>query len=146
MQVVATWTDDDALLAQVAASCNHAALPDLGDPTEVALLQHAAAAHRLSIDEEVVPFTSEGKYMRTRHGAREFIKGGPERVLGLCDAVPDGRALRPRPSPAAGSACSGGRSSTTASFASWASGAWKIHRGTASAKPWRRRLRRGSGP
>jgi P-type Ca2+ transporter type 2C len=32
-----------------------------------------------------VPFSSEEKYMRTRHGDRSFLKGAAERVLGFCD-------------------------------------------------------------
>ena len=86
MEVVAASADDQAQLAQIAASCNHAVLPDIGDPTELALLRWADAqgAERLPIDDEEVPFTSEGKYMRTRHGDRALLKGGPERIFGLC--------------------------------------------------------------
>lgn len=73
-------------LALVGASCNHASLPDLGDPTEIALLSFAEdhAAPRLPIDEEEIPFTSDRKYMRTRHGDQAFVKGAPERVAALC--------------------------------------------------------------
>ncbi|MCO4768874.1 MAG: cation-translocating P-type ATPase [Deltaproteobacteria bacterium] len=78
---------DGPLLAEIAACCNHAALPNLGDPTEVALLRWAdkEGATRLSIDDEEVPFSSEEKYMRTRHGERSFLKGSPERIALLVD-------------------------------------------------------------
>jgi P-type Ca2+ transporter type 2C len=99
MEVVATWTpctEDAPQLAVIGASCNRAALPNLGDPTEVALLRHAASLdiERRPIDHEDVPFTSEGKYMQTRHGAATYLKGSPERILALCDSPPDGVADR----------------------------------------------------
>ncbi len=74
------------LLLQIAASCNRAQLPDLGDPTEIGLLEeaHREQVDRLPIEEEEVPFTSEAKYMRTRHGLRSFLKGAPEVIAGLC--------------------------------------------------------------
>ena len=58
---------DDAL--RIASSCNRAELPDIGDPTEIALLKSAAESsiERLEIDEEELPFTSEAKYMVTTH-------------------------------------------------------------------------------
>jgi len=81
-------------LARLGASCNHAELPELGDPTELALLGFAqeVGAERLPIDEEVVPFTSVNKYMRTRHGQMEALKGAPERILEIVDA-PDEDAV-----------------------------------------------------
>ncbi len=69
---------------EIAASCNHAELPDIGDPTEVALLKRAKedGIQRLPILEEEVPFTSEAKYMVTIHekgGERlRYLKGAPE--------------------------------------------------------------------
>lgn len=91
MTVSAVWlapghaTGDERLLLQIAASCNHAALPDIGDPTEIGLLKHANAkgVERLPIDDEPVPFASERKYMATRHGERLFLKGAPENILQL---------------------------------------------------------------
>lgn len=81
---------DEAALASVFASCSHGALPDTGDPTELALLVWAdrVGSERLPIDEELVPFTSELKYMQTRHGDRVFVKGSPTKVLDLCDSAP----------------------------------------------------------
>ncbi len=87
MSVTDVWVSEggDANdLAQAAASCNRAELPDIGDPTEIALLKHAEAisAERLSIDNEDVPFTSEAKYMVTTHQrdgkSVKFYKGAPE--------------------------------------------------------------------
>lgn len=88
MQVSGIWIpfkDDKALLASVAASCNHAALPNVGDPTEIGLLRYAKeqGAERLPIDDEPVPFTSEQRYMATRHGKRLFFKGAPEKIVEL---------------------------------------------------------------
>lgn len=104
MEVRETWTDGGggtdggvALLALIGASCNRAQLPDVGDPTEVGLLRYAELQHtkRLPIDEEDVPFSAEEKYMQTRHtsialnagGSVSFLKGAPERIVELCDAV-----------------------------------------------------------
>jgi Ca2+-transporting ATPase len=74
---------EEKLLLSIAASCNRAELPNLGDPMEVGLLQEAQARKidRLPIDEEEVPFTSEKKYMQTRHGDLVFLKGAPEVLL-----------------------------------------------------------------
>lgn len=96
MKVVEAWVplrgrskdqqeEDELLMIQIAASCNRARLPDLGDPTEVGLLRYAEerGVDRLPFDEEEVPFTSEEKYMRTRHGERSFLKGAPEKILAL---------------------------------------------------------------
>lgn len=87
MSVTDVWLApgrDEIELAQAAASCNRAELPDIGDPTEIALLKHAdgVSAERLVIDEEDVPFTSEAKYMVTTHlrdGKKvKIYKGAPE--------------------------------------------------------------------
>jgi Ca2+-transporting ATPase len=55
----------------------------------VGLLRFAHQKHveRLAIVEEEVPFTSEGKYMRTNHGAESFLKGAPERIIELCTQI-----------------------------------------------------------
>ncbi len=92
MTVVGNWLSkgaDEKLLARAAASCNRAELPDIGDPTEIALLVYAKekGVERLPIDEEDVPFTSEGKYMITTHieGGKsvKYCKGAVEVVVGL---------------------------------------------------------------
>ncbi len=106
MKVVGTWMNkeahdsasaeasparDEAALMQAMSSCNRAQLPRLGDPTEVGLLEyaHEKGIERLPIDEEEVPFTSEAKYMQTRHGNRSFIKGAPETLAVLCALTSD---------------------------------------------------------
>jgi len=92
MTVREVWLKDDDeheryLLGQIAASCNHAELPDLGDPTEIGLLEYAKKERidRMPIEDEEVPFTSEEKYMQTRHGERSYLKGAPEKILELSD-------------------------------------------------------------
>lgn len=92
MHVIETWTmnpDDADLLVQIGASCNRAQLPDLGDPTEIGLLELAdeRGVGRLPIDLEEMPFTSEERYMRTRHAEARtvsFLKGAPEKIASLC--------------------------------------------------------------
>ncbi len=93
MKVVRSWMNPafskkgeaEEIIAMAGASCNRAQLPDLGDPTELALLTYAEEKKvmRHKIDDEEVPFTSEGKYMQTRHGDRVFLKGAPEKILDL---------------------------------------------------------------
>ncbi len=87
MRVTDAWTfpdGDKKLLIRAAASCNRAELPDIGDPTEIALLKYAEeeGIERLPIEEEDVPFTSEAKYMVTTHQRGDeqakYWKGAPE--------------------------------------------------------------------
>lgn len=91
----APHSDNVKLLLQIAASCNRAQLPDLGDPTELGLLRYAAeqGIERIPWDEEEVPFTSEAKYMRTRHAGVSYIKGAPERVITLCRDIDEDQIL-----------------------------------------------------
>ncbi|MDP7477478.1 MAG: HAD-IC family P-type ATPase, partial [Candidatus Peribacteraceae bacterium] len=88
MRVVDTWLVgdyDNVLLSQIGSSCNRANLPDIGDPTEIGLLEFGKKkyAERLPIDDEEVPFSSEDKYMQTRHGDVVFLKGAPEKMVEL---------------------------------------------------------------
>ena len=88
MKVIDSWLakgQDKSLLALVASSCNRAKLPDIGDPTEIGLLEFGKSegTERLSVDDEEVPFTSESKYMQTLHGDEVFLKGAPETIVGL---------------------------------------------------------------
>ena len=89
MSVVQTWLNsdkyDDEYLGQIAASCNRAQLPNVGDPTEVGLLEFAqsVSSKRLPIDDEPMPFSSEVKYMETVHGDKQFLKGAPEVIFAL---------------------------------------------------------------
>ena len=90
MTVVDSWLakkGDEELLARIASSCNRAVLPDIGDPTEIGLLVFAKKnnVERLPIDEELIPFTSENKYMQTRHGNSVFLKGAPEKLANLAE-------------------------------------------------------------
>lgn len=106
MKVREVWLDlppahhgrgaEEELLIQIAASCNRAKLPDLGDPTEIGLLEYAAEkkVERLKIDDEEVPFTSEEKYMQTRHGNSVFLKGAPEKIISLCTQVHESTVLQ----------------------------------------------------
>ena len=94
MTVADTWVrkvEDEKLLAEIAASCNRAQLPNIGDPTEIGLLEFAVGQNveRLPIDDEPVPFSSEEKYMKTQHGDRFFLKGAPERITTFCPDVSD---------------------------------------------------------
>ncbi len=93
MTVVEEWVRNDSertLLAQIMASCNRAQEPNIGDPTEVALLRYAKEkmAERFRIESEPVPFTSEEKYMITTHEIDghivSFAKGAPEVIERLC--------------------------------------------------------------
>lgn len=89
MSVVESWLNsdkyDEKYLGQIAASCNRAELPNIGDPTEVGLLEFArkAGSERLPIDDEEVPFSSEVKYMQVRCGDRVLLKGAPEKIFAL---------------------------------------------------------------
>ncbi|MAE68564.1 MAG: cation-translocating P-type ATPase [Candidatus Peribacteraceae bacterium] len=88
MKVIDSWVvqgQSKELLAQIASSCNRAKLPDIGDPTEIGLLEFGEMenAKRLVVDDEEVPFTSDSKYMQTRHGNRMFLKGAPEKIVEL---------------------------------------------------------------
>lgn len=92
-EVFAFQGTDVRLLATAAASCNRAELPDIGDPTEIALLRYAESqkVSRLPIDEEEIPFTSEAKYMVTLHTMNgktvRFTKGAPEVIAQFVDAA-----------------------------------------------------------
>lgn len=79
-----------ALLLNIAANCNNAVLPDIGDPTELALLRAADKYEKLDrIDE--VPFSSENKFMITVHDVEgkkiSYVKGAPETILDLCSKI-----------------------------------------------------------
>ncbi|MEM2974509.1 MAG: cation-translocating P-type ATPase [Candidatus Micrarchaeia archaeon] len=81
-----------SLLLDIAASCNNASLPSIGDPTEIALLVAAAKAgieKRERTDE--IPFSSERKWMATIHKIgsteRTYAKGAVEKILSKCDRI-----------------------------------------------------------
>ncbi len=75
---------------EVLQNCNDAVLPNIGDPTEIALLnlsEDFSAILYERIDE--TPFSSDTKWMSTTHeidGEKvEFIKGAPEVVVNQCE-------------------------------------------------------------
>lgn len=95
---------DLAVLVEAMAVCNDAAIAETdggwtltGDPTEGALV---VLARKLGFDAgvyerlAVVPFDSESKLMATLDrlpggGARLFVKGAPDRLLGRCSSQRD---------------------------------------------------------
>lgn len=75
-------------LAEIITFCNNAALPNVWDPTEIALLEMTkdiSLKPRTRIGE--IPFDSDTKYMVTKYEDVDFIKGSVEHVLNLCDKV-----------------------------------------------------------
>jgi len=70
------------------ASCNNASLK-VGDPTEIALVVVAEKAGVKRDENRVdeLPFTSERKYMLTKHRDIVYVKGALEKVLGMCKYV-----------------------------------------------------------
>jgi Ca2+-transporting ATPase len=75
-----------------------------GDPTEGALIVSAMKAGMNAEEEKekyeqiaIIPFESDRGYMATLHKHRGkkiiFIKGAPEKVLGMCSNTPDGRGF-----------------------------------------------------
>ncbi|MFH1592700.1 MAG: calcium-translocating P-type ATPase, SERCA-type [Candidatus Woesearchaeota archaeon] len=83
----------------VAASCNNSALPNIGDPTELALLVLAKKGGVNKIEERVreFPFDAKEKYMSTTHRIHgeevTFLKGAPEKILGFCDYIEIGEKI-----------------------------------------------------
>lgn len=104
MAVTAHWLPEGRKksdLLEAAAACNRAELPDIGDPTEIALLKAAKEENidRLPIEGEDVPFTSEAKYMQTTHVRKnssvKFWKGAPE-VIARFVALAEGQQILQR--------------------------------------------------
>jgi Ca2+-transporting ATPase len=86
-------TGSARLALRIGASCNNAHSLEVGDPTEIGLLEAAqkCGIDRLEIEEEDVPFTSLNLHMMTTHctddGHIKYIKGAPEKVFSLCTHV-----------------------------------------------------------
>ena len=80
-------------LLLASASCNNAELPNIGDPTELALLVMARKGdvNRLKQRTHEIPFDSNKKYMITTHKLHHeevsFLKGAPEIILNFCDYI-----------------------------------------------------------
>ncbi|MEK6952925.1 MAG: cation-translocating P-type ATPase [Nanoarchaeota archaeon] len=80
-------------LINIGVNCNNSSLPDLGDPTELALLVLGKKAKidklKTRIDEE--QFSSEKKYMSATYIINnekiKFIKGAPEVILKFCNYI-----------------------------------------------------------
>jgi len=105
---------DLADVARVAILCNDATLREVdgewkleGDPTEGALLTLALKAGLDSRFEaealpriDVIPFESEHRFMATLHHdhaghALAFVKGAPERIIGMCSMHREGGQDKP---------------------------------------------------
>ncbi len=113
MQATAVWTDAgelelagarppgpaEASLAEALAACNNAEVgPDAGDPTELALLQAAAAlgadvtlAAREAARRKAFRFDAALRVMSTidelQDGLHVHLKGAPEEVIALCTSI-----------------------------------------------------------
>ncbi len=82
---------DAELALRVMAACNEASLPELGSPTELALLRYAAGrgVERAVIEGQsprahVVPFDSRSRSMRVElEDGRAYVKGAPEAIAEL---------------------------------------------------------------
>lgn len=78
------------LMLKIISNCNDSKLPDIGDPTELALLRiNPKIEIYPRIDE--IPFSSERKYMITHHNINNkimtFSKFAPEKILELCSYI-----------------------------------------------------------
>lgn len=77
------------LLLEISANCNNASLPNIGDPTEIALLVMAKKGGVVKNFDRVdeISFSSERKYMVSVHendkNIISFVKGAPEKILEL---------------------------------------------------------------
>jgi magnesium-transporting ATPase (P-type) len=60
----------------IAAHCNDANLPNIGDPTEIALLEKAneMGIKKTKSRTDEIPFSSENKYMVTIHNNIGYLK------------------------------------------------------------------------
>lgn len=77
--------------------CGNAQLPNIGDPTELALLQ-IASDYKISptlVKIGEVPFDSAKKYMITHHTGISYLKGAVENMIQLCNKINiDGKIIR----------------------------------------------------
>lgn len=76
------------LLYDIITNCNNAVLPNVGDPTELALLEFTKdfeITKKVRLSE--IPFDSDKKYMATIHAEWIYIKGSTEQVLALCNLI-----------------------------------------------------------
>lgn len=82
-------SSDFELLLKCGVHCNNATLPNIWDPTELALLQIGSDYHISATLDKTgeVPFSSENKYMITHHDGVSYLKWAVENTLQLCDRV-----------------------------------------------------------
>ena len=79
-----------SLLLKIAVNCNDARLPDMGDPTGIALLN---IDPKIKSDERIdeIPFKSEKKYMFTYNKVDDkimtFCKFAPEKIIEMCSYI-----------------------------------------------------------
>lgn len=80
---------DFELLLKCAVHCNNAVLPNIWDPTELALLKIWSDYNISPILKKIweVPFDSEKKYMITNYEWLSYLKWAVENVLKLCDRI-----------------------------------------------------------
>ena len=73
----------------IAAGCNNASLPNIGDPTELALLVMAKKGRVNKIEGRISEeeFTSEKKYMSVSYESVKYLKGAPEKILKFCNYI-----------------------------------------------------------
>jgi P-type Ca2+ transporter type 2C len=101
MEVREIVSDDRELLLEIACSCNNAHSLEVGDPTEIGLLEAAqkAGVSRRAIVGEDIPFSSETMYMMTTHevDGREvkYLKGALENILSMCTHILENGRERP---------------------------------------------------
>lgn len=78
--------EEYGILFDIASNCNDAVRPNIGDPTELALLEisHKAGIKWGKKRVWEVPFDSEKKYMITEHEWIQYLKWSTESVLELC--------------------------------------------------------------
>ncbi len=78
------------LLLEIINNCNDAKLPDIGDPTELALLRISPNIKVYPRTDEI-PFNSERKYMITYHKVNNkimtYAKFAPEKIIELCNYI-----------------------------------------------------------
>ena len=88
------------LLFEISANCNNSTLPNIGDPTEIALLVMAKKGGVVKSFDKIdeVSFSSERKYMVSVHESDKkiisFVKGAPEKILELSKYINQGGKVR----------------------------------------------------
>lgn len=77
------------LLFEIASNCNNAVLPNIWDPTELALLDVSLHGWIKWWQKKIgeIPFDSATKIMITQHKWIEYLKGSPEIILNMCTHI-----------------------------------------------------------